>query len=70
MNVKQKVLGLGLGLVALSSNAMAAVSYTAGTGFSGDFDLVPFYSGIGIAVGAIAIVASIRLALGVFKRVN
>ncbi|MDY0194394.1 MAG: hypothetical protein RBR93_12870 [Aliarcobacter butzleri] len=56
--------------VALSSNAMAAVSYSEAGGFTGTFDLGPYYSAIGLVVGAIAVVASIGLAIKTFKRVG
>lgn len=45
------------------------VSYTVGTGFVGTFNLTPFYSAVGIIVVAIGVVASIKLALGMFKKV-
>ena len=48
----------------------ADVSYTAGTGFTGTFNLTPFYSAVGIIVVAIGVVASIKLALGMFKKVS
>lgn len=52
-------------------NSFAAVTFDNATkSFGGTFDLSPFYSAIGIIIGAIAIVASIRLALGAFKRVT
>ena len=61
-----------IGITALASvGAFAAdVSYTAGTGFSGTFNLTPFYSAVGIIVVAIGVVASIKLALGMFKKVS
>ncbi len=60
------------GLTALSAvGAFAAdVSYTAGTGFTGTFNLTPFYSAVGIIVVAIGVVASIKLALGMFRKVS
>lgn len=57
-------------LVTLSSNAMAEVTYTKATGFAGDFDLAPYYSAIGMVIGVIAIVASLKLAMSAFRRVG
>ena len=66
-----KKLGLGLlGLVGLVGSANAAVTFDNTTqSFAGTFDLAPYYSAIGIVIGAIAVVAAIRLAVGQFKRV-
>ena len=73
-----KKLGLGLlgavGFISTSANAAVAassgvtfdpVSHT----FAGVFDLGPYYSAIGIGIGAVAIVASLRLAWNTFKRI-
>ena len=50
--------------------ANAAVTFDSSTqSFGGTFDLAPYYSAIGIVIGAIAVVAAIRLAIGQFKRV-
>jgi len=57
-------------MVTLSSNAMAAVTYTEANGFAGSFDLDPYYSAIGMVIGAIAVVASIKLAVSAFRRVG
>jgi len=57
-------------MVTLSSNAMADVTYTEATGFVGSFDLAPYYSAIGMVIGAIAVVASIKLAVSAFRRVG
>ena len=61
-----------LPLVAFASvGAFAAdVAYAEGAGFTGTFNLTPFYSAVGIIVVAIGVVASIKLALGMFKKVS
>ncbi len=61
-----------IGLTALASvGAFAAdVAYAEGAGFTGTFNLTPFYSAVGIIVVAIGVVASIKLALGMFKKVS
>ena len=51
-------------------SSQAAVTFdNATTSFAGVFELTPFYSAVGIVIGAIAVVASIKLAIGMFKRV-
>lgn len=69
---KDKALALiaGVGAIVGATNAEAAVSYSEATGFTGTFDLGPYYSAIGIVVGAIAVVAAIGLAIKTFKRVS
>lgn len=61
-----------IGITALSAiGAFAAdVSYSSASGFTGDFNLTPFYSAVGIIVVAIGVVASVKLAIGMFKRVG
>jgi len=61
-----------IGLTGLASvGAFAAdVAYAEGAGFTGTFNLTPFYSAVGIIVVAIGVVASIKLALGMFKKVS
>ena len=61
-----------IGITALASvGAFAAyVAYAEGAGFTGTFNLTPFYSAVGIIVVAIGVVASIKLALGMFKKVS
>lgn len=61
-----------IGITALSAlGAFAAdVSYSSLNGFTGDFNLTPFYSAVGIIVVAIGVVASVKLAIGMFKRVG
>lgn len=61
-----------VGIVALSSiGAFAAdVAYNSTNGFTGVFNLTPFYSAVGIIVVAIGVVASVKLAIGMFKRVG
>jgi len=60
-----------LGITALASVASFAadVNYSEATGFTGVFNLTPFYSAVAIIVVAIGVVASIKLALGMFKKV-
>ena len=60
-----------LGITALCSVGAFAedITYTGGIGFGGTFNLAPFYSAVGIIVVAIGIVASVKLAIGLFKRV-
>lgn len=66
---KAKVLGvLTLGAVG-ATNAMADVTFSEGTGFSGSFDLSYFYSAVGIIVSAIAIVSAIGLAIRQFRKI-
>lgn len=57
------------GLASLGAFA-ADVSYSSASGFTGDFNLTPFYSAVGIIVVAIGVVASVKLAIGMFKRVG
>jgi len=64
-----KALVLTAGSVLATVSANAAVSYDPTAGFSGDFDLTPFYSAVGIVVGAVAVVAAVKLAIGMFRRV-
>ena len=61
-----------LGITGLASvGAFAAdVAYAEGAGFTGTFNLTPFYSAVGIIVVAIGVVASIKLALGMFRKVS
>lgn len=61
-----------IGITALSAlGAFAAdVSYSSSSGFTGDFNLTPFYSAVGIIVVAIGVVSSVKLAIGMFKRVG
>lgn len=58
-------------LASLGTAAFAdgGVSYSKGSGFSGEFDLTPFYSAVGIVIGAIAVVVSVKLAISMFRRV-
>lgn len=60
-----------IGITALASVASFAadITFADGAGFTGTFNLTPFYSAIGIIVVAIGVVASIKLALGMFKKV-
>lgn len=73
-NVKDKALGLfvaGGALMAGASNARADVVFDSSTkSFSGDFDLTPFFSAVGIIIGAIAVVASIGLSIRQFSKVR
>lgn len=66
-----KKLGLSaLGLLGLVNTANAAVAFdNVSKSFTGEFDLAPYYSAIGIVITAIAVVAAIKLAVGQFKRV-
>jgi hypothetical protein len=67
-SVKTLVVGTGAMIGATASKA--AVTFDSATqSFGGTFDLAPYYSAIGIVIGAIAVVAAIRLAVGQFKRV-
>lgn len=64
------VLG-GLGLAAAGTPAKAAVTFDGTTGtFSGIFDLAPYYSAVGIIIGAIAVIAAIGLAIRQFRKVS
>ena len=62
-------LGLAMSGVAPTASNAADIAYAEATGFTGTFNLTPFYSAIGIVVVAIGVVAAIKLALGTFKRV-
>jgi len=71
--VEQKdkaLVALGLGMVGGATESKADVTYTEATGFVGSFDLAPYYSAIGMVIGAIAVVASIKLAVSAFRRVG
>ena len=69
--LKSKVLAVA-GLAAVgATNSMAAVAFDGATGtFSGTFDLAPYYSAVGIIIGAIAIIAAIGLAIRQFRKVS
>ncbi len=68
---KLKNVGLALvgGLVALTSNANAAVTFSDTTGFGGSVDLTFFYSAVALVVVAIVAVAAVGLGIKMFKRV-
>ena len=68
---KSKVLAV-VGLAAVgATNSMAAVTFDGTTGtFSGIFDLAPYYSAVGIIIGAIAVIAAIGLAIRQFRKVS
>lgn len=68
---KMKKLGLGLmALVGTTSSYATDVAFDAATKtFTGEFDLSPYYSAIGVVIAAIAVVAAIKLAINQFKRV-
>lgn len=55
--------------VITTASQAADIAYAEATGFTGTFNLTPFYSAIGIVVVAIGVVSAIKLALGTFKRV-
>lgn len=64
---KAKVLSVaGIGLVGASS-AFADITYTAGSGFSGTIDSVPFTSMAGIVVGLMGIVFAVRAGLRLLR---
>lgn len=65
----KKILLAGSMLLSSVGAFATDVAYTAGTGFTGTFDLTPYYSSITIIVAAIAVVSAIKLALNTFKRV-
>ena len=66
----KKILGaVALGLGFLGTSASANVSYAEVGGFTGTFDLGPYYSAIAIIVTAIAIIAALKLAIRQFKSV-
>jgi anti-sigma-K factor RskA len=65
---KGAVVAVGSTVGATVSHAQDVV-YTEASGFTGTFNLTPFYSAVAIIVVAIAVVASIKLALGMFKKV-
>ncbi len=55
----------------VAQNALANVEFNAATkSFTGIFELNPYYTAVAIIVGAIAVVASIALALRQFKKVG
>ncbi|MBU0632603.1 hypothetical protein KKA17_08155 [bacterium] len=60
---------IGANYALVGQKAAAAVSFDNTTGFSGSFDLVFYYSAIGIIVTAIAVVAAIKLGILQFKRI-
>ena len=65
-----KALIVGAGATVATTSAKAAVTFDGATkSFAGEFDLAPYYSAIGIVIGAIAVIAAIGLALRQFKRV-
>ena len=69
-NDKSLALAVGaMSVIGASSANAADVSYTESAGFTGTFNLTPFYSAVAIIVVAIGVVASIRLALTMFKKV-
>lgn len=65
----KKILALGASFFCSVGAFAADISYAEATGFTGTFNLTPFYSAIGIVVVAIGVVSAIKLALGTFKRV-
>lgn len=55
----------------VAQNALANVEFNAATKtFTGVFELNPYYSAVGVIIGAIAVVAAIGLALKQFRRVG
>lgn len=68
---KLKNVGLALvgGLVALTSNANAAVTFAEGTGFAGTVDMTFFYSAVPLVVTAMVAVAAVGLGIKMFRRV-
>ena len=66
----KKVLLTGTALAVMAQNAMAAVDYSEVGGFTGSFDLTPYYTAIGIIVTAISVIAAVGLALRQFKKVS
>ena len=67
----KKILGaVALGLGFLGTSANAAVSYAEVGGFTGTFDLTPYYTAVGIIVTAISVIAAVGLALRQFRKVS
>lgn len=54
--------------VAGATNAVADVSYTAGTGFSGSIDLTPFYSAVTIIIVVLGAIYAVKTGLSLFKK--
>jgi len=69
-NLKQKMFLLVASLLSVGSSLFAApISYDSATNsFTGAFDLGPFGSAVAIMVVAIAVIASVKLAIGLIRR--
>lgn len=55
-----------LGLI--STNAMAKITYSADSGFSGEIDLTPFFSAVTIVIGAFGVIMAVKMAIALFRR--
>lgn len=55
-----------MGLV--TTNALAKITYSADTGFSGELDLTPFYSAVVIIIGAFGVIMAVKMAIALFRR--
>ena len=67
--MKKKILAL-LSLALGAVQSQAAVSYAEVGGFTGTFDLTPYYTAVGIIVTAISVIAAVGLALRQFRKVS
>jgi len=67
---KIKNYGLALvgSMVALSSNANAAITFSDTTGFGGELDLAFFYSAVPLVVTAMVAVIAVGLGIKMFKK--
>lgn len=68
-SVKMAVGGAIASMTATASQATDVAFDSATKTFTGEFDLSPYYSAIGVVIAAIAVVAAIKLAINQFKRV-
>jgi len=66
--LKNVSLALVGGVIALSSNANAAVTFAEATGFGGDLDLKFFYSAVPMVVVAMVAVLAVNLGIKMFKK--
>lgn len=68
LNSKKAVVSVGA--LALANSAFAAPVGFDETSkkFTGEIDLVPFYSGAAIVIGCLGAVFAVKLAMGLFKK--
>jgi hypothetical protein len=66
--IKNVSLALVGGVIALSSNANAAITFSDTTGFGGTLDLNFFYSAVPLVVTAMVAVIAVGLGIKMFKK--